>query len=300
MTKTSKTLIFFGNERLVSGLSETDAPILRGLLERGYNVKAVVSHHTEANSRKPRPLEVATIAKQYDIPLYLPDRPMDIYDQLIEIEADAAVLVAYGRIIPQEIIDIFPLGIINIHPSLLPHYRGPTPIETPIVRGDTMSGVSIMQLSAGMDDGPVFAQDTFPISSTDTKFDVYQKAKDISTMLLFDNLDAILDESLLPREQNHEEATFSKLLSKKDGILNPEAQTASEADRMIRAYLGFPKSKLTILGEPRIITKAHVSKEQKTPLDVVFRDELYLSVDELIAPSGKTVTADAFLRGYSA
>ena len=299
MTATSKTLIFFGNERLVSGLEKTDAPVLRGLLERGYAVKAVVSHHTDANSRKPRPLEVADIAKQYSVPLYLPDRPMDIYDQLVELQADAAILVAYGRIIPQEIIDIFPLGIINIHPSLLPHYRGPTPIETPIVNGDAMSGVSIMQLSAGMDDGPVFAQDTFTIAETDTKFDIYEKVAHISAQLLFDTLESILDESLMPREQNHDEATFSNLLSKKDGVLDPAIQTAAEAERKIRAYLGFPKTKLTIFGEPRIITKAHVSDQQKTPLDVMFHDGAYLSIDELLAPSGKTVSADAFLRGYA-
>jgi len=300
MTATSKTLIFFGNERLVSGLEKTDAPVLRGLLERGYTVKAVVSHHTDANSRKPRPLEVADIAKQYNVPLYLPDRPMDIYDQLVELQADAAILVAYGRIIPQEIIDIFPLGIINIHPSLLPHYRGPTPIETPIVNGDAMSGVSIMQLGAGMDDGPVFAQDTFTITETDTKFDIYEKVTHISAELLFDTLESILDESLMPREQNHDEATFSKLLSKKDGVLDPAIHTAAEAERKIRAYLGFPKTKLTIFGEPRIITKAHVSDQQKTPLDVMFHDGAYLSIDELLAPSGKTVSADAFLRGYAA
>lgn len=300
MTNTSKTLIFFGNERLVSGLSKTDAPILRGLLARGYDIKAIVSHHTDATSRKPRPLEVASIAEEYGIPIFLPGKPADIYSELSGINADAAVLVAYGRIISQDIIDLFPLGIINIHPSLLPHYRGPTPIESPILNGDTTSGVSIMRLGAGMDDGPVFAQETFPILETDTKFDVYEKAKNTSTKMFFEQIDSILDGSLAPQEQAHDDATVSKLLSKSDGILDPSVMTAVEAERRVRAFLGFPKTKLEILGEKRIITKAHISDTQKTPLDMAFRDGAFLSVDELIAPSGKTVSAEAFLRGYAA
>jgi len=299
-TSGAKSLVFFGNERLVSGLPKTNAPVLRGLIERGYDIKAIVSHHTDANSRKPRPLEVAEIAKEHNIPIFLPDKPADIHDELAAFQADAAILVAYGRIISQSIIDLFPLGIINIHPSLLPHYRGPTPIESPIAQGDTISGVSIMQLSAGMDDGPVFAQDTFAIADTDTKFDVYKKAQALSTTLLFSNLDSILDGSLVPREQDHEQASFSKLLAKSDGILDPTVLTAKEAERKIRAYLGYPKTKLEILGEQRIVTKAHVSDNQKTPLDVAFRDGAFLSIDELLAPSGKTVSSEDFLRGYTA
>jgi methionyl-tRNA formyltransferase len=155
MTNTSKTILFFGNERLVSGLSSTDAPILSGLIEQGYNVAAVISHHSESRSRKNRPLEVAAIAEAHGIPVLTPDRPADIYDELAFFHADAAVLSAYGRIVPQKIIDLFPLGIINIHPSLLPKYRGPTPIESAVVNGDKETGVSIMSLSAEMDAGPV-------------------------------------------------------------------------------------------------------------------------------------------------
>jgi len=129
-------VVFFGNERLVSGLQQTDAPILRGLIERGYDVVAIVSHHSETRSRKERELEVATIARDHGIPLLLPSKPAEILEQLITFNADIAVLAAYGRIIGQKVIDIFPLGIINIHPSLLPRYRGPTPIETALLNGD--------------------------------------------------------------------------------------------------------------------------------------------------------------------
>ena len=300
MTKTSKTLLFFGNERLVSGLKKTEAPILSGLIERGYTIRAVISHQEHSNSRNKKPLEVAEIAKANNIPVLLPDKPTDIYDELRSFQADAAVLVAYGRIIPQKIIDLFPLGIINLHPSLLPKYRGPTPIETPIVNGDKMSGVSIMQLSAGMDDGPVYAQREFPIESDDDKFDVYDKVTAISTDLFFDVLPSILDGSLRPKPQDDTQATYCNLLKKSDGILDPNSLTALEAERRVRAYLGFPKTKLSIGDQSLIVTKAHVVNVQKTPLDVKFSDGSYLRVDELIAPSGKMMDAAAYLRGYAA
>ena len=293
------SILFFGNERLVSGLSSTDAPILRGLIDGGYHVKAVVSHHSDTRSRNARSLEVADIAAEHGIPVLLPNRPIDIYDQLADFHADVAILVAYGRLIPQKIIDLFPLGIINVHPSLLPHYRGPTPIESPILNGDTTTGVSIMQLTAGMDDGPVYAQREFPIAETDTKFDVYAKASAESADLLFSVLPDILDGSLQPTPQDESKATYSKLLLKSDGVLDVTTTPARQAERQVRAYLGFPKTKVTVLGKSIVITKAHVSMQQKTPLDILCADGAFLSIDELVAPSGKTMSGLAFLKGYS-
>lgn len=300
MTSTSHKILFFGNERLVSGLVRTEAPILRGLLKRGYDIKAVVSHHSDTRSRKPRPLEVAEAAAEHDIPVFLPDKPMEIYETLAEFQADAAVLVAYGKIIPQKLIDLFPLGIINVHPSLLPKYRGPTPIESPILNGDSESGVSIMQLSSEMDAGPVYAQVRVAIEPSDTKFTLYGKLERTASDLLFGSLPAILDGSLQPTPQNDAEATYCQLLSKADGLLDPKELTAKEAERHVRAYLGFPKSKLVVSGHPIIITKAHVIDQPKTPLDIKFRDGAFLAVDELIAPSGKAMSGEAFLRGYAA
>lgn len=300
MTKTSKTLLFFGNERLVSGLKKTNAPILQGLIDRGYTIKAVVSHHTDGQSRTSRSLEVAEIAKAHNIPVLLPNRPTDIKDQIARLGADAAILVAYGRIIPQSIIDLFPLGIINIHPSLLPAYRGPTPIESAVLNGDTKTGVSIMQLTAGMDTGPVYAQTEIALDDRQTKFDLYDVVIDKSAQLLFDVLPHILDGSLTPVPQNDANASYSQLLNKSDSRLDPTTLTAIEADRQVRAYLGFPKTKLTLLGQECIITKTHVEANQKTPLDIKCRDGAFLSIDELIAPSGRRMNSSAFLNGYTA
>lgn len=300
MTPTSKTLIFFGNERLVSGLSSTDAPILRALIASGYSIAAVVSHHSNSHSRNNRELEVAVVAREHDIPVLLPHNPADIFEQLQTMKADAAVLVAYGQIIPQNIIDIFPDGIINIHPSLLPSYRGSTPIESAIANGDTESGVSIMKLTATMDAGPIYAQSVVALDGTETKFDLYDTLVPKSIELLLGTLPSILDGSLQPQPQDEDKATYSKLLSKSDSLLDTLNYTAEQCERLVRAHLGFPKTKTTVLGHDIVITKAHIVTEPKTALDITCGDSTFLSIDELIAPSGRTMNALAFLNGYAA
>lgn len=300
MTLTSKTIVFFGNERLVSGLKSTDAPILRGLISRGYKVAAVISHHNTSSSRNNRPLEVAEIAKEHHIPVLLPSRPSEIIEQLRSYKAEAAVLVAYGRIIPQSVIDIFPKGIINIHPSLLPKYRGPTPIESAILNGDDKTGISIMQLTAGMDEGPVFAQSQVTLAGTEDKFNLYEILAKKSAELLFKTLPSILDGSLKAQPQDSTKASYSHLLKKEDGILDFSTMTAAEAERSVRAFLEYPKSRLTLNGRTIIVTKAHSAKTKKAPLDVLCKDGFYFCIDELIAPSGRRMTAQAFATGYAA
>jgi len=290
-------LVFFGNERLVSGLEHTDTPVLKGLLKEGYDVVAIVSHHTESRSRNARPLEVAEIAKEHNIPLLLPSKPMEIYDALVELDADAAILVAYGRIIPQKIIDMFPAGIINVHPSLLPKYRGPTPIETPIAKNDTETGVSIMQLTSGMDEGPVYVQETIALTPHDTKFTVYESLVTKSADLLLQALPRILDGSLQPISQDNTKATYCQLLTKKDAFIDPLSLTASQVDAHVRAYLGFPGTRLILGSIEVILTRTHVSYTA-TELSVPCADDTFLAIDALKPLGKKEMPVKAFLAGY--
>lgn len=300
----NKRIIFFGNERLTSGLESTDAPILNGLIERGYKVVAVISHHSDSKSRNQRPLEVAEIAKNHDIPLYLPAKPSDIIHEIKDLRPDAAVLVAYGRIIGQAVIDLFPLGIINIHPSLLPEYRGPTPIESAILNGNHKTGVSIMKLSAGMDDGPVYAQQEILVEN-DTKQELYEKVISVSTQLLFDVLPTILNETLTPKEQDSTNATYSKLIDKSDGIID-WSKPAVQLEREIRAYAGWPQSKTTLAGIPVVITKAAINdlvlapgamRADKKQLIIGTGDQS-LEIQALKPAGKKEMPVQAFLSGY--
>lgn len=297
MTHSGRKLIFFGNERLVSGLDHTETPVLQALIDAGYDICAVVANDSGTRSRRPRPLEVAELARKHNIPVHLPGQPMDIYDELKSYGADAAVLVAYGRIVPQKLIDLFPFGIINIHPSLLPKYRGPSPIESAIANGDESTGVSIMSLTAKMDAGPVYHQVEFNLPKYETAPHLSQKLASLAATELIAALPKIFDGSLKPTPQDESKATYCQLISKQDAKLSPSTQTAEQAERLVRAYKAYPRARLGISGHDIIILQAHVSDAVVTPLDIAFKQGV-LTIDELIAPSGKTMSGEAFVKGY--
>lgn len=298
MIKSSK-IIFFGNERLSSGFEPHNAPTLTALVKVGYKVVAVVANNQIAESRRPRPLEIETVAKSYGIPVLLPARPIDIIDQLKKYQAVVGVLVAYGKIIPESVINIFPRGIINIHPSLLPHYRGPTPIEQAILDGVSETGVSLMSLVKAMDAGPLYAQAKIRLTGHETKADLTEQLLLNGSQMLIDNLSSIIDGTLKPTPQNEAKATFSKLLTKADGVIDI-SKPAEQLEREVRAFMTWPKSRLEIFGQTIIVTQARVAQNSSDgPLNVACADDTYLEITKLIAPSGRTMSGADFVRGYN-
>lgn len=293
---TSKTIIFFGTE-------DFSLASLQALITAGYTVAAVV---TKPDSKKGRghqlaPPSVKVLAEQHGIPVWQPRKVAEINEQVKALNMPVTgVLVSYGKIIPQSTIDLFTPGIINVHPSLLPVYRGPSPIESAIINGDSKTGVTIMQLSAAMDAGPTYAVQIHPLQGTETRPELYATLASVGAKLLIDTLPSILDGTLQPEPQDDTAATYCSLLQKSDAILPLETLTAVQAERRVRAHLGFPKSKVFIGDNLIIITKAHVSDQQKTPLDLMCQDGAFLSIDELVAPSGRRMNAAEFLRGYAA
>ncbi len=297
--KKLKPLVFFGNERLATGLDATAVPTLQALLKEGYTIVAVVSNYTAGRSRNARKLEIAEIAKAHNIPLFLPARTMDIKTELMNLKAEAGILVAYGRIIPQSVIDIFPKGIINIHPSLLPKYRGPTPIEQSILDGVAITGVSIMQLTAKMDAGPIYAQAQYRLVRQETKDELAERLLNLGKDMLIDNLPSILDGSLQPQLQEDKRATYSGLITKHDGLVNPSIQTAKEIERTVRAYAGYPKTQLYINNHKVIVTAASpTNKSDPEQLIISCHDATLLRIDVLTAPSGRSMSGADFKRGY--
>lgn len=293
MTNTSNPIVFFGTE-------DFSLAALTGLIVGGYNIAAVI---TKPDSKKGRGHKltspsVKVLATRHNIPVWQPTKLKDVADDIRALGTPAGVLVSYGKIIPQSIIDLFTPGIINVHPSLLPKYRGPSPIESAIKNGDAQTGVTIMQLSAAMDAGPLYAAKTHPLKGTETRPELYHALADIGTNLLLETLPSILNGSLQPTPQNDAEAIYCELLKKEDALLDFTSITATEAERLVRAHLGFPKSKATVAGHTVVVTKAHISSQQKTPLDILCQDGAFLSVDELIAPSGRTLRATDFINGY--
>jgi methionyl-tRNA formyltransferase len=296
MSKSGK-LVFFGNERLATGLKHIEPTALKALVDNGYNIAAVVSHYHEGRSRNQRMLEIAEVAQTHNIPLLLPDNLKDIKQQLEDCKAEAAILVAYGKIIPADIIDIFPKGIINIHPSLLPKYRGPTPIEQAILDGVSETGISIMKLAPEMDAGPIFAQVKLSLSGQESKAELAQKFLQSGSELLIDNLGEILSGSLEPAPQNGSEATYTKLLTKEDGIIGWN-EPAEFLERKVRAFAGFPKSRTQLFGHDVVITKARAAESEDDGVLVMKCKDSWLEIQELTAPSGRTISGEEFIRGY--
>lgn len=152
-----------------------------------------------------------------------------------------AILASFGAIIPQNVINIFPKGIINIHPSLLPKYRGPTPVQSALLKGDEETGVSIMLLDNKIDHGPVLEQDKVIINPNDTAKDLYQTLFTKGTITLINLLPDYLDNISKPIEQDHKNATYTAALNKQSGYIdihNPPSK--EQINRMIRAYYPWP------------------------------------------------------------
>ena len=294
ITPKSNNLVFFGTE-------DFSAPSLEALIKAGYTVSAVV---TKPDTRRGRGRElseplVKKVAQSHNIPVLQPTRLSEIHDELQKLTPATGILVSYGKIIPQSILDLFEPGIINIHPSKLPRYRGPSPIEAAIKNRDSKTAISIMKLTSGMDEGPIYQQKVLPLNNQQiTRPALYSQLSEAGAELLIETLPDIISGKLQAKEQSTDDVSYTTLLHKSDGIINPVTDTATEIEAKIRAYLGYPKSRLPLKTGDVVITSAKVvdsllDKEFVLPC----KNDSYLMVESLIAPSGKTMSGSAYLRG---
>lgn len=211
-----------------------------------------------------------------------------------------AILASFGVLIPKRILDLFePEGILNIHPSLLPDSRGPSPIETAILRGDTEFGVSVMKLASKMDAGPIYHQEKKLYNKFVQKSEIYNSLGKAGAEWLAANLMDLPE----PVSQNEKMATYCQKLDTSMAVLRPLEQTAEEMLDQVRAFAGFPKSRTKIKGVDCIILKAHISNEPEEirghkELSIEGKDGLYLVIDELQPAGRKVMGADAFVNGY--
>ena len=294
MTQTSKTILFFGTE-------DFSLASLQALVEAGFSVGGVITKPDARRGRsgKDTAPKVKTYALEHDIAVLQPTTTDELIDFIAMFNQPVAVLVSYGRIIPQRVINLFTPGIINVHPSLLPHYRGPTPIESAIINGDKATGVSIMQLDARMDAGAVYSQTHHPLQGNETKPSLYTALAQEGAQELVRVLPDILNGSLTPTPQDDDSAIYCALLSKEQTSVQPLEHTAEELERRIRAHLGFPKTRLPFYEQARIITKAHTTTAPDETT-ITCKDGSLLAIDELVSPAGKTVAVADFLHGLRA
>jgi methionyl-tRNA formyltransferase len=158
---------------------------------------------------------------------------------LARLKPDIIVVASFGIILPQSVLDVPAYGCLNLHPSLLPLYRGPTPIPAAILSGDEVTGTSVMLIDSKVDSGPILAQQKVPIEPTDTTQSLTEKLARISADLLMETLPGRLSCSIKPQPQRHEDATYTKMINKNDGVLDWQLP-AIELWRRVRAYYPWP------------------------------------------------------------
>lgn len=229
-------IVFFGTPYFV-------IPVLQKL-EENYDVVAVV---TSPPTKNPSPIAVAYESyihnsEKHEQNILTPEKLDQDFEELLrELSPDLIVVAAYGKIIPRSVLDIPKYGNLNVHPSLLPKYRGASPIQGAILNGEEKTGVTIMLMDEKMDHGPLLTTKEFSLSNQDTFETLSTKLFQEGASLLIDTIIQVTNKKLTPKPQNHEMATLTKLIKKEDGyfdINNPPSP--EQLNRMIRAYYPWP------------------------------------------------------------
>jgi len=304
-------IIFFGT-------SDFAATILEKLFNSSVcDLKLIVTQPDQPVGRKQiltaPPVKIT--AGELNLPIIQPaklDSETEI--KLKAFNADLFIVAAYGALIPETILSIPHLGCLNIHPSLLPLYRGPSPIQSCLLNGTTKTGISLMLLDKKMDHGPLISQIEYPIEPDDSYETLSAKLADKSAELLIATLPKFISGQLTPQKQNHSAATFTKIIRKSDGEINwhNDAQTIYN---QWRAFIVWPNIFSTVkINNKNILIKFNelrISHNQPTythtpgqlfihnkKLLATCGESSYLKILKLQPEGKKIMSADDFINGY--
>ncbi len=300
----SLDLVFCGTPRFA-------VPTLEKLAAAGFRVHLVV---TQPDRPKGRGLElVASPVKQsalaLGIPIAQPDRIKnneEFQAQLSAAKPDAIIVVGYGRIVPQWMLDLPPLGNINLHASLLPKYRGAAPIQWAIANGETVTGVTTMRIDAGLDTGDILLQVELPITPDDTAETIAPKLAETGAALMVQTLSELNSGTIQPRPQDNTKATLAPILRKEDGLID-FSRTGSEILNRLRGFQPWPGAYTKFRGKNLQIQKAQPASEILPPSEIVANSNRLLvgaghntslEILELQLEGKKRTTAHDFLQGY--
>ena len=226
------------------GTPEFAVPTLVSLLDAGCEIVGVYTQPDRRSGRGRRltPPPVKQAAIERSLPVFQPAslrRDADARQQLVSLKPDLILVAAYGLFLPADTLDVPPLGALNIHPSLLPKHRGPSPVATAILEGDTTTGATLMQLDEGMDLGPIIAQRETTIGVNETAEDLTVRLFGMGARLLADTLPRWRTGEFAPVPQSEADATITRLLTREDGEID-WARPADQIARQIRAYHPWP------------------------------------------------------------
>jgi methionyl-tRNA formyltransferase len=256
MKKISKTIVFFGSGPVAAKSLQ--------LLSKTFIIEAVITKPRPLHHKGPVPVIDVSTHLQIPIITVADKHQLDAVISKNTLKSELGILIDFGIIVSQEVIDFFPLGIINSHFSLLPELRGADPITFSILRGDKKTGVSLMLVDKGMDTGKILSQKTVHLPQDITTPELTEKLIAISNDLLNEIIPQYLAGTITPRQQPHpDRATYSRKLTKADGVLDWQ-KSAQELEQQIRAFIEWPGSRTTLYGKDVIITKAQALASKNT------------------------------------
>jgi len=252
------------------------------------------------------------VATYHDIPLLQPSSLADIQDDLNKLNLDLIIVAAYGDIIPESILKIPKFGVLNVHPSLLPHYRGASPIQAAILNGDKRTGTTIMKMDAELDHGEIVLQKKITITVDETFTSLQAKLAHISADVLVKIIPDYLSGRLKSYPQRHNKATFTKTIKKEDAKIDWH-QPAKKISQMIRAYEAWPRAWTILPNDKRCqIIKARIAKEfvggeKFKPGQIIFKNnktaiftkDLPLELLVVQIEGKDPISGEDFSRGYS-
>src|SRR5579871_1613770 len=233
----SLKLVFCGTPRFA-------VPTLEALVHAGFAVRLVVTQPDRPSGRGLAPAfsPVKESALQLNLPLTQPEKIKnneDFREQLNSLAPDAIIVVGYGRIIPQWMIELPPLGNINLHASLLPKYRGAAPIQWAIAMGESVTGVTTMRINAGLDTGDILMQAEERIAPEDTAVTLAPRLAQSGAELMIATLAGLQAGSITPRPQDDAQATLASILKREDGLID-FSRTATDASNRLRGFQPWP------------------------------------------------------------
>lgn len=234
---------------------------LEALIKAGHEISLVVCQpdRPKGRSKEPAPCPVKECAVAHGLKVFQPERikRAEAVEELKKYPADVFVVAAFGQILSQEILDMPEYGCLNIHASLLPAYRGAAPIQYAVINGDKESGVTIMQMDAGIDTGDILMQRSIEIAPDETGGSLFDKLSVLGSQLITEALEALENGGLTPVKQDASKATHVGMLSKEDGRIN-WFRSAEEIERLIRGTDPWPGAYTSLHSKVLKIWKAEV------------------------------------------
>ncbi|OMH39836.1 methionyl-tRNA formyltransferase [Desulfurobacterium indicum] len=294
------------------GTPDFAVPSLEKLIENeAFNVSLVVTQPDKpaGRGRKLKSPPVKLVAEKYGIPVLQPERVKEnekLFEKLKEIAPDFIVVAAYGKILPKELLEIPKIAPVNVHASLLPKYRGASPIQSALLNGEDKTGVTIMRITEKLDSGDIYIQEETPISIDDTAQTLHDRLAVMGGSLLVRALPLIASGKLKPVPQNDSEATYCAQIKKEDGKIDWR-DTAENIFNKVRAFTPWPSAFTHFNGKLLKITKTLPVEGQDKPGIVVDidREGFYVGTGEgllkilMVKPEGKReMSAGDFVRGY--